>query len=1662
MIFKRKKSVIITVTLLMLGTLIPLTLLANEQGGVVGTSAENLSSRALVAIDAAGADTLVTDTSGRVHEQGVYLSWRIFEEDPADITFTLYRNGAEISSGLTVSNLIDEGGKAGDAYRVVASSDRQLGIESEEIIAWDEQFLELSLFKPENQIMPDGSETFFTANDMSVGDVTGNGELDLIVKWAPSNQKDNAHSGFTGTTILDAYEIDTSTGAVSLLWRIDLGVNIRSGAHYTQFQVWDFNGDGHGDIALKTADGSTIYKSLDGTDETLVETGYVGAVPASQLPTHNRESNYDFRNDAGYILAGPEYFTIFNGKTGEIMDTTDYLPPRGDDIMADWGDGYGNRVDRFLSAVAFLDGENPYAVFARGYYTRTALTAYYVDEFDKIQVEWAFDSKTYDFSDSHLTKGEVEGSGFHSLSVNDVDGDGTDEIIYGSVVFNSDGTPRYATGLGHGDAMHVSDWVPWNEGLEVMTVHESVGAPLHVAISDAATGEILMGYFVGADVGRGKAADIDPTSEGAEFWASAGPRGDGENEWYSRDGGVFATTSTLDNLVQLAPKSPAANFSIFWDGDLLSEVFDHEFDARNWLPIATTVSKWDYVEGDIDYIFYTEDAYTSNGTKGNAGLVADLLGDWREEFIIRDANEDHKIRIYTTGYETDYVIPTLLQNHAYRVGIAWQNVAYNQPANLDYLLSEGLITAQLQLEAHTHKDIRFNFTEASDGVYGHVVVGYEIYRAEGNGDYELLEVLKEVDFEDSETFTYLDSNVEPNTRYAYQVAAIVNERTGHLSMPLVVETGFEVLEVLPFTLEPVVQDTPLKNEETVADLLPQTLKVLDVHGVERDAGVSWDVTGVDLATVGAYPVEAIVVGYPTAITASLTIIENIPVGQEPVTITSLIGEEPTLPELVTVLFKNGTSKELPVQWDTSQLDIYALGETIIQGSLFEYDYAVEAIIRVVADYIVEIDDFNRIHYLEVALGTSLADANLPTTIEATYYSGAIKTVPVTWETSRWDTSVVSRQEIMGTSPDYDGTLTLHLHVDHAPLWQFDFGVDPNLVEPGWTGVTVNQRQGVRTWNELGIAYDQEKGYGFIVADLDARAIEGRTELYTFNGLLPRNVYGDFALISETEFAVDVPDGTYVVEIVATTTAATNNRVRYSIEGSDPVTISNAINTYAMGREEVEVKDGQMNIEFLDPGVPSRMGAIIIRPVLQDPEIVNPELEGARQELESYLEAINLEELDSAEYSEAIWEAFIEAYEVAQIVLADSEEIVELKATLADLEAAYKALLAEKIPEEDPDLEAVRQKLESYLAAINLEELDSAEYPEALWEAFIETYETAQRVLAVSEEIAELKAVLADLEAAYEALLAEKIPEEDPDLEAVRQELESYLAAIKLEELDSADYPESLWEAFIETYETAQRVLAVSEEIAELKAVLADLEEAYVALLAEKLPEADPDLEAARQELTDYLATLEREELDSADYPEALWETFIQAYKEAQRVLVDSEETSELKMALANLKAAYEAMLAGKITEPLVEVDPDLEAARQELATYLATLKLDELDPAKYPEALWEAFIHAYEVAQRVLAGSEDVDQLKAALSDLKAAYEAMLAGKITEECEEPQCEQDQPQPSKPDRPQKPKPDQNHSQDQLPQTGAKTSSAALGLLFVLMSGLVTKSYKKKHL
>ncbi len=620
------------------------------QLSVSTTSSETFTDRALVAIKA---------------KTGVFVSWRAYESDSADIVFTLERNGEVVYTGNR-TNYSDESGKAGDTYKLTATTGTTATEES--TMAWNKEYQEFTLQAPANQTMPDGSVATYISNDMSTGDLDGDGQLELIVKWDPSNSQDNSKDGYTGTTIIDGYDLDIATGTATLMWRVDLGLNIRSGAHYTQFQVWDYDGDGKAELMCKTADGSTTFNSK------LEETGHVGAVSVASLPTDvaGTPETYDFRQHTGRkgrIVLGQEYLTVFDGATGEIIDTVKYVPERGpyDEATGKydtsrWGlkngsaaeknDGYANRADRFLAATGYIDDGNAAALFCRGYYGRSAITAWKLVN-GKLEMQWAFDIDA-----TH----EYAAQGNHNLSINDIDGDGYDEIIYGALVVDNDGTAMYATGLGHGDAMHVSDWN--NDGkIEVFSVHEETSAAYGFELRDALTGTILWGVHTGADTGRGMAADIDPRYPGAECFAKDGI--------YDCNGN------------KISDKTPSRNFSIYWDGDVLMELYDNSNNTPQ-------VQKWDWEKETIVYPITASGALNNNSTKNNPGLLGDLYGDWREEFIVRDALDNNKIRIYSTTDVTEYVFPCLLENRTYREGLAWQNTAYNQPANLPYLLTEEL------------------------------------------------------------------------------------------------------------------------------------------------------------------------------------------------------------------------------------------------------------------------------------------------------------------------------------------------------------------------------------------------------------------------------------------------------------------------------------------------------------------------------------------------------------------------------------------------------------------------------------------------------------------------------------------------------------------------------------------------------------------------------------------------------------------------------------------------------------------------------------------------------------------------------------------------------------------------------------------------------------
>lgn len=536
---------------------------------------------------------------------GSVIAWRLLPTDPPDLAFDLHRRDGERLVKVNAAPLTgptwcaDADAPAGTRYLLRAAQ-----TDLAETILAPTPYLTIPLKTPEG----------YAPNDASVADLDGDGALELVLHQA-GRGKDNSQSGETDPPILQAYELDGT-----LLWSIDLGRNIREGAHYTQFMVYDLDGDGRAEVACKTADGT-----VDGSGTVI------------------GDARADWRNPQGYILDGPEYLTVFDGRTGAVLQTVDYLPPRGD--VKAWGDGYGNRVDRFLAGVGYFDGARPSLVFCRGYYTRTVLVAW--DWRDgALTRRWTFDS-----ADGAGDHAQYAGQGNHGLSIADVDADGRDEVIYGACCIDDDGTGLYTTGLGHGDALHVGDLDPERPGLEVFDIHEHARHEHGCEFRDARTGEVLWSK-PSPDVGRGVAFDIDPRYPGAECWAA----GKGISGLWSAKGELIS---------EKRPNS--MNFGIWWDGDPLRELLD-----------KNRISKWNWQTETDEPLLVAEGCTSNNSTKATPVLSGDLLGDWREEVIWR-TEDNQSLRLYTTWLPTDRRRVTLLADRQYRVALAWQNVGYNQP-----------------------------------------------------------------------------------------------------------------------------------------------------------------------------------------------------------------------------------------------------------------------------------------------------------------------------------------------------------------------------------------------------------------------------------------------------------------------------------------------------------------------------------------------------------------------------------------------------------------------------------------------------------------------------------------------------------------------------------------------------------------------------------------------------------------------------------------------------------------------------------------------------------------------------------------------------------------------------------------------------------------------
>ena len=591
-----KRAAAWTAALLMCSTAAPLQASAAYGAGGNGTAVMETLDRGIYAVKSGS---------------GMFVSWRWNADDPDNAEFRLYRDGALIytSKAGDATSFQDNGGTPQSQYRV----DTVLGetVLSSETCKFNSgtNYFDIPLSSPGNG---------YTPNDCVAGDVDGDGQYEIFLKWE-AKALDNSQSGYTDKVFIDCVTLTGQT-----LWRIDMGVNIRAGQHYTQMCVADFDCDGKAELITKTADGTK-----DGTGRVI------------------GDGSKDYRNGGGYILSGAEYMTLFDGQTGAALDTIDFPVPRGIVSKATWGDNYGNRVDRFNSGIAYLDGVHPSAVYNRGYYTRMTISALDVKD-KKLSVRWVFDS-------NNKGSERAAGQGNHNLMTADVDNDGKQEICMGDCIIDDNGTLLWSSGKGHGDAMHLGDLIPERPGLELWQCHEH-GPTYGVTLFDAANGNVIFHKDGDKDTGRCCADNVFAGNPGAEFW------------------GARPAKTVMDKAGKtIANMSLSMNFLIYWDGDLEREMLS-----------GTGITKMT-AANRIDQIFTAAGCDSNNSTKAVPCMTADLFGDWREELVMR-TNDNKHLRVWCSTAPTKVRLTTLMHDMQYRAQTCCEQSAYNQPPHTSYYL----------------------------------------------------------------------------------------------------------------------------------------------------------------------------------------------------------------------------------------------------------------------------------------------------------------------------------------------------------------------------------------------------------------------------------------------------------------------------------------------------------------------------------------------------------------------------------------------------------------------------------------------------------------------------------------------------------------------------------------------------------------------------------------------------------------------------------------------------------------------------------------------------------------------------------------------------------------------------------------------------------------
>ncbi len=612
---------------------------------------------------------------------GVYLSWRLFDSEDnifgsadKNVSFNVYRDGKKISEVATKTNYVDS--TVGTNYSVAPVINGVEGEKCNPVTAYNNSYFDIPLLKPDDETIYDPSNnklatySFFPA-DCSTGDVDGDGEYEIIVKWT-SHERDVGTPAYSGTVHLAAYKLDGTK-----LWKndIELGKNVYSSAHTLQFLVYDFDGDGKSEVICQTSlgskDGQGKYVSNAAqTDEEI------------KAITDKENSTADYRSSSGVITKGEEFLTVFNGETGAAMDTISLPTTRGSENGVDYGDDFGNRSNRFVSDIAYLDGEKPYAIYLRGYYfgrngkQRTSIAG--------ISWDGTALSPTYRFDTQKGQEGYYDGAyqyvgnGNYNCTVADVDNDGKDEFITGALCMevNDDNEfrPKWCTYLQHGDALHIGNYDPTHTGFEFFTVHEDSGTnslsgnditlDFGMSVIDAETGNIMFHEGASDDTGRGVMANVGAGGY-YQIWSA-------KNSARQSNGGTDFTTATS----LTGRNTPSMNFRIFWDGDL----YDNLLNGAN-------ITDWNGRNMSNIFSAGNYDCVSINGTKANPSLQADLFGDWREE-VVYPTSDGTALRVFSTTDTTDYKIKTLMQDPVYRSGVAAEQTAYNQPPHVGFYMGK--------------------------------------------------------------------------------------------------------------------------------------------------------------------------------------------------------------------------------------------------------------------------------------------------------------------------------------------------------------------------------------------------------------------------------------------------------------------------------------------------------------------------------------------------------------------------------------------------------------------------------------------------------------------------------------------------------------------------------------------------------------------------------------------------------------------------------------------------------------------------------------------------------------------------------------------------------------------------------------------------------------